>query len=94
MYNICFIVDFFIFFVCYQLAVSLISFYCSHFGIYNVNETVIPMKRTKIFKEDLIGLRTLYKRKALHIKTIEGVGHHYWYRNASVILNHILPWLT
>ncbi|XP_065202825.1 lysosomal thioesterase PPT2 homolog isoform X2 [Planococcus citri] len=66
----------------------------SHFSYYNENETVIPYKERRIYQEDLFGLRTLDERGALHVFTANGVKHHFWYRNTTVIKKYILPWLN
>ena len=67
---------------------------CSQFGYYNEDEDVIEMRNRSIFIDDLIGLRTLDERGALHIHTVKGVGHHFWHKNLTVIKKYLLPYLT
>lgn len=66
----------------------------SQFGYYNENEEIVPMQNRKDYQKDLFGLKTLNKRGDLHIFTISGVRHHFWYRNITVIKQYILPWLN
>lgn len=65
----------------------------SQFGYYDTNETVANLMEREIFKEDLIGLKTLYKEKRLHVITVPGVNHFMWHKNTSVVDNYILPYL-
>ena len=67
------------------------SYWCSHFGVFAEDESVIPMEDRAIYIEDLFGLKTI--RHKTHIYTIDGVTHHHWHQNISVIDNYILPHL-
>lgn len=71
-----------------------IFLYSSHFGYYNLNETVIEMKSQDIYTKDLIGLQTLDKKGKLHIVTVPGVDHFMWHKNESIVDEYILPFLN
>lgn len=67
--------------------------YCSQFGYYDVNETVVNLREREIYIEDLIGLKTLDEQKNLHIITVPGVTHFMWHKNTSIVDDYILPYL-
>uniref|UniRef100_A0A1B6MNE8 palmitoyl-CoA hydrolase n=1 Tax=Graphocephala atropunctata TaxID=36148 RepID=A0A1B6MNE8_9HEMI len=68
----------------------------SQFGFYKDNDTesVVDMRDRNVYKEDLIGLKTLDDRGRLTVYSVAGVHHSDWHRNLSVIDNYILPWLS
>lgn len=74
--------------------IDILRVFSSHFSYFNDNSTVVSYKDRRIYQEDLFGLRTLDERGALHVFSVSGVKHHFWYRNATVIKEHILPWLN
>lgn len=65
----------------------------SHFGFYNEDEVVIPLFQRGIFRNDDIGLKTLYDQGRLKILSFPGVHHFAWHMNASVIQKAIVPYL-
>lgn len=65
----------------------------SQFGYYHGNETVVEMKDQAIYKEDLIGLRTLNESGRLHLVTVPGVNHFNWHTNVTIVDNYLLPYL-
>ncbi|GLV45528.1 Palmitoyl-protein Thioesterase 2 [Carabus blaptoides fortunei] len=62
----------------------------SQFGYYNQNETIVNVQDRDIYKRDLIGLKTLDKKKKLQFITVPGVNHFQWHLNESVIDNYII----
>lgn len=65
----------------------------SHFGYYDNNETVIEMCNRSIYKEDMIGLKTLDKQGKLQVITVPGIPHYEWHKNASIVDQFLLPYL-
>jgi len=65
----------------------------SQFGYFDSNGTVMNLMERDIFKDDKIGLKTLYEKKKLKIITVPGINHFQWHLNASIIDNYILPYL-
>ncbi|XP_017788933.1 PREDICTED: lysosomal thioesterase PPT2 homolog [Habropoda laboriosa] len=65
----------------------------SHFGYYDVNETVIDMRDRSVYKDDLIGLKTLDESGRLTLITVPHVPHYEWHRNQSIVDNFLLPYL-
>lgn len=65
----------------------------SHFGYYNSDNEVEPMRHRDIYQNDTIGLRALEKQNRLHIITIPNVHHMEWHMNLKVIRETILPFL-
>lgn len=67
--------------------------FSSHFGYYDEEEDVVPFFQRKIYKNDDIGLKTLYKEGRLKILTFPHVHHFAWHINATVIREAIIPLL-
>ncbi|XP_034178639.1 palmitoyl-protein thioesterase 2 isoform X3 [Osmia lignaria lignaria] len=65
----------------------------SHFAYYDTNETVIEMRDRDIYKDDLIGLKTLDKSDRLTLITVPNVPHYEWHRNVSIVDDYLLPYL-
>ncbi|CAK9812741.1 Lysosomal thioesterase PPT2 homolog [Anthophora plagiata] len=65
----------------------------SHFGYYDANETVINMRDRSIYKDDLIGLKTLDESGRLTFITVPHVPHYEWHKNESIVDNYLLPFL-
>ncbi|XP_014486305.1 PREDICTED: lysosomal thioesterase PPT2 homolog [Dinoponera quadriceps] len=65
----------------------------SHFGYYDNNETVVEMYNRSIYKDDIIGLRTLDEQGRLKIITVPGISHYEWHNNVSIIDEFLLPFL-
>ncbi|CAH1183475.1 unnamed protein product [Phaedon cochleariae] len=65
----------------------------SQFGYYDGNGTVVTLMDRSIFKNDAIGLKTLYDKKKLKIVTVPGINHFMWHINVSICDNYILPYL-
>ncbi|KAK9296017.1 hypothetical protein QLX08_009857 [Tetragonisca angustula] len=65
----------------------------SHFGYYDTNETVIDMRDRSIYKDDLIGLRTLNESERLVLITVSNVTHNEWHKNVSIVDDFLLPYL-
>ncbi|XP_076765725.1 palmitoyl-protein thioesterase 2 [Xylocopa sonorina] len=65
----------------------------SHFGYYDTNETVIDMRDRDIYKDDLIGLRTLDESGKLTLITVPNVPHYEWHKNESIVDDYLLPYL-
>ncbi|KAL1512970.1 hypothetical protein ABEB36_002465 [Hypothenemus hampei] len=65
----------------------------SQFGYYDSNGTVVNFMERDIFKDDKIGLKTLYQKKKLKIITVPGVDHYQWHLNMSIVDNYILQYL-
>lgn len=65
----------------------------SHFGYYDNNNTVIDMRERSIYKDDVIGLKTLDKQGRLKIITVPGIPHTEWHNNISIIDQFLLPYL-
>ncbi|XP_014668730.1 PREDICTED: lysosomal thioesterase PPT2-A-like [Priapulus caudatus] len=65
----------------------------SQFGMFDKNETVVEMRRQKVYAHDVFGLRTLDKRKAITTYTVPGVEHVLWHKNQTVFDNCIKKWL-
>ncbi|KAK1122198.1 hypothetical protein K0M31_009424 [Melipona bicolor] len=65
----------------------------SHFGYYDANQTVIDMRDRSIYKDDLIGLRTLNENERLVLITVSNVTHNEWHKNVSIVDDFLLPYL-
>ncbi|KAJ3660756.1 hypothetical protein Zmor_005191 [Zophobas morio] len=65
----------------------------SQFGYYGENNTVVNLIDRDIYKNDLIGLKTLDDAGRLKIITVPGVDHFMWHLNISIVDNFILPYL-
>jgi palmitoyl-protein thioesterase len=65
----------------------------SQFGYYGVNNTVVNLIDRDIYKDDLIGLKTLDDAGKLKMITVPGVDHFMWHLNVSIVDNFILPYL-
>jgi len=64
-----------------------------NFGFWDANGTMVNLTDTRIWKEDLIGLRKLDDAGRLHVQSVKGVRHNDWIHNESIIEQYILPWL-
>lgn len=65
----------------------------SHFGYYDNNNTVIEMRDRSIYKNDVIGLKTLDKQGKLKLITVPGIPHTEWHKNISIVDHFLLPYL-
>ncbi|XP_003704313.1 palmitoyl-protein thioesterase 2 [Megachile rotundata] len=65
----------------------------SHFAYYDSNETVIDMRDRDIYKDDLIGLKTLDSSGRLTLITVPNVPHYEWHKNISIVDDYLLPYL-
>lgn len=65
----------------------------SQFGFYDSNGTVKNFMERDIYKDDKIGLKTLYQKKKLKLVTVPGINHFNWHLNMTVVDNYILPYL-
>lgn len=65
----------------------------SHFGYFDNNNTVIDMRDRSIYKDDVIGLKTLDKQSKLKIITVPGIPHSEWHKNISIVDEFLLPYL-
>lgn len=65
----------------------------SQFGYYDTNGTVIDFMNRDIYKDDLIGLKTLDNAGKLVIITVPGVNHFNWHLDGSITDNYIVPHL-
>ncbi|OAD61114.1 Lysosomal thioesterase PPT2 like protein [Eufriesea mexicana] len=65
----------------------------SHFGYYDANETVIDMRDRSIYKDDLIGIRTLDESERLTLITVPNIPHNEWHKNVSIVDDILLPYL-
>lgn len=65
----------------------------SHFGYYDTNETVIDMRDRNIYKDDLIGIRTLDESERLTLITVPNIPHDEWHKNVSIVDDILLPYL-
>ncbi|XP_017890290.1 lysosomal thioesterase PPT2 homolog [Ceratina calcarata] len=65
----------------------------SHFGYFNADETVIDMRDRNIYKDDLIGLKTLNENGRLTLITVPDVPHYEWHKNVSIVDDYLLPYL-
>lgn len=63
----------------------------AHFGFYDKNLTVVPMKQRRIYQEDAIGLRALDKAGRLKIVTVPNVKHIQWHLNRTLIDEVVVP---
>lgn len=55
---------------------------------------MVPYTATRLYKEDLFGLRTLDQRGGLHLHQVEGIEHAQWLRNQTNFKLFILPLLV
>lgn len=67
--------------------------YFSHFGFYDEDDNVVPMHHRNIYRNDLIGLKTLDSQEKLKIITIPNVQHKDWHLNVDIINDAIIPYL-
>ncbi|KAK9879589.1 hypothetical protein WA026_006654 [Henosepilachna vigintioctopunctata] len=65
----------------------------SQFGFYDDNMTVINLFDRALYKEDYIGLKTLYESSRLDLITVPGVNHYMWHINVSIIDNYLINYL-
>lgn len=65
----------------------------AHFGFYDKNLTVVPMKSRTIYQEDAIGLRSLDETGKLKIVTVPHVKHVAWHLNKTLIDEVVVPHL-
>ena len=65
----------------------------SHFGYYDTNETVVEMHDRPIYKDDMIGLKTLDGSGRLTLITVPNVPHVEWHKNVSIVDEFLLPYL-
>lgn len=65
----------------------------SHFGYFDANETVTAMRDRSIYKDDLIGLKTLDESGRLTLITVPNVPHFEWHKNVSIVDDFLLPYL-
>ncbi|EFX72411.1 hypothetical protein DAPPUDRAFT_308302 [Daphnia pulex] len=63
----------------------------SHFGFFTEDESVENMENRDVYTQDLFGLKSLQNKTKIY--TIDGVYHHEWHQNVSVIDNCIIPHL-
>ncbi|XP_071004453.1 lysosomal thioesterase PPT2-A-like [Oncorhynchus clarkii lewisi] len=66
----------------------------SHFGFYDINETIVEMKNQEWYGRDSFGLKTLHARGDLAVFVLSGVKHSYWHSNETVFRDCIEEWLT
>lgn len=66
----------------------------AHFGCYDKNETVVPMRKLKIYTDDVFGLKTLDKQGRIFECTVPGVAHTTWHKNSTVFEKCIQQYLT
>lgn len=65
----------------------------SQFGYYNINETVVNFTKRNIYKQDLIGLKSLDDKGKLKVITVPGINHYMWHLNVTIMQDYILPYL-
>lgn len=65
----------------------------SHFGYFDEDGEVVPFYRRKIYTNDDIGLKTLFKEGRLSVLTYPHVHHFAWHTNETVIREIIIPHL-
>jgi palmitoyl-protein thioesterase len=65
----------------------------AHFGFYDSNLTVVPMKSRRIYQEDAIGLRALDEKGKLKLVTVPHVKHVDWHINTTLIDETVVPHL-
>lgn len=63
----------------------------AHFGFYDKNLTVVPMRERTIYQEDAIGLRTLDESGKLKIITVPNIKHIEWHLNRTLIDDVVVP---
>ncbi|XP_043467320.1 lysosomal thioesterase PPT2 homolog [Leptopilina heterotoma] len=66
----------------------------AHFGYYDGNETVVELRDRETYRDDLIGLKTLDKKKKLIILSVPGISHYDWHTNVSIVDHFLLPYLN
>lgn len=65
----------------------------AHFGFFDANLTVVPMRDRRIYQEDAIGLRTLDETGKLKLVTVPHVKHIDWHLNRTLIEQVVVPHL-
>lgn len=66
----------------------------SHFGFYDSNEKIVPMRNQEFYKNDTFGLKTLDTRGDVWVCLHSGVEHVQWHSNFTVFTSCIEKWLT
>ncbi|XP_017785239.1 PREDICTED: lysosomal thioesterase PPT2 homolog [Nicrophorus vespilloides] len=66
----------------------------SQFGYFGDNDSIVEMANRDIYTKDLIGLKSLDKKKKLDIITVPGINHFMWHLNISIVDNYILKYLN
>lgn len=54
---------------------------------------MIDLKDQDFYKDDVLGLKTLDKKKRLQIYEVPGVQHFEWHLNLTIIDSYVLPHL-
>lgn len=65
----------------------------AHFGFFDMNLTVVPMRDRTIYQEDSIGLKTLDESGKLKLVTVPHVKHVDWHLNRTLIEEVVVPHL-
>lgn len=65
----------------------------SHFGFYDEDDNVVPMRHRNIYRNDSIGLKTLENEGKLKVLTFPNVRHKEWHLNVDIINEAIIPYL-
>lgn len=65
----------------------------AHFGFFDSNYTVVPMKERSIYQQDTIGLKSLDEKGKLKIVTVPGIKHVFWHLNRTLINDVVVPLL-
>lgn len=65
----------------------------AHFGFYDQNLTVIPLRDRPLYTEDVIGLKQLDEENKLELITVPNVIHVAWHINRTLIDEVVVPHL-
>lgn len=65
----------------------------AHFGFYDENLEVVPLRDRQLYKEDSIGLRELDDDKKLELVSVPHIIHMAWHLNRTLIDEVIVPHL-
>ncbi|XP_050426415.1 lysosomal thioesterase PPT2 homolog [Adelges cooleyi] len=66
----------------------------SQFAVLNKDDELVAVTERLIYKDDTFGLKTLDEQGKLLVFTVDGISHHEWYKDDSVIDNFLINWLN
>lgn len=63
------------------------------FGYYSADKSIVEMEETRVYQDDLFGLKTLKESGRLEVCVVEGISHLQFRDNKKMLTRCILPFL-